>query len=122
MEGMGSRSKIARIVKGTIPAISARKRTRYGLVRLLAKPPIKSPAPQVAAVTAAIGAAGVLGDFAYRLLRAATGNTIGLYRNSHLQYRDGFGVGPHPNQGTFRVNDLSFRYEIARESAAPASP
>jgi hypothetical protein len=79
-------------------------------------------APQVAAVTAAIGAAGVLGDFAYRLLRAATGNTIGLYRNSHLQYRDGFGIGSHPSQGSFRVNDLSFRYEIARESAAPASP
>lgn len=79
-------------------------------------------APQVAAVTAAIGAAGVLGDFAYRLLRAATGNTIGLYRNSHLQHRDGFGIGPHPGQGRFRVNDLSFRYEISLESASPASP
>lgn len=79
-------------------------------------------APQVVAVTAAIGAAGVLGDFAYRLLRAATGNTIGLYRNSHLQHRDGFGIGPHPGQGRFRVNDLSFRYEISLESASPASP
>jgi hypothetical protein len=78
-------------------------------------------APQVAAVTAAIGAAGVIGDFAYRLLRAATGNTIGLYRNSHLQRRDGFGIGPHPEQGRFRVNDLSFRYEISLESASPAS-
>ena len=77
-------------------------------------------APHVAAVTAAIGAAGVLGDFAYRLLRAVTGNTIGLYRNSHLQHRDGFGVGRHPEQGRFRVNDLSFRYQISPESA-PAS-
>jgi hypothetical protein len=78
-------------------------------------------APHVAAVTAAIGAAGILGDFAYRLLRAATGTTIGLYRNSHLQYRDGFGIGPHPGHGRFRKNDLSFRYEISLESASPAS-
>jgi hypothetical protein len=75
-------------------------------------------APQVAAVTAAIGAAGVLGDFAYRLLRSVTGSTIGLYRNSHLEHRDGFGIGPHPGppNGIFRVNDLSFRYEISLES------
>ena len=74
-------------------------------------------APQIAAVTAAIGAAAALGDFAYRLLRNATGTTIGLYRNSHLQFRDGFGVGPHPGQGQncFLVKDLSFRYEIALE-------
>jgi hypothetical protein len=78
-------------------------------------------APPVAAVTAAIGAAGVLGEFAYRLLRSATGATIGLYRNSHLQFRDGFGIGPHPGPGklTFRVKDLSFRYEIAREEDLP---
>jgi hypothetical protein len=74
-------------------------------------------APQVAAVVGAISAAGILGDFAYRLLRAATGNTIGLYRNSYLEYRDGFGIGVHPGPGreTFRVNDLSFRYEISQE-------
>jgi hypothetical protein len=74
-------------------------------------------APQVATVTAAMGAATVLGEFAYRLLRAATGSTIGLYRNSHLQFRDGFGVGPHPSppQRIYRVKDLSFRYEITLE-------
>jgi hypothetical protein len=75
-------------------------------------------APQVAAITAAIGSAAVLGDFAYRLLRAATGSTIGLYRNSHLQLRDGFGIGPHPAppRKSYRVNDLSFQYEISLES------
>jgi hypothetical protein len=47
--GMGSRKRRARAVKGINPAISAKNRTRYGLVRLLASPPIKSAAPQVAA-------------------------------------------------------------------------
>lgn len=75
-------------------------------------------APQVAAVTMGIAAAGVLGEFAYRVLRAATGSTIGLYRNSHLHHRDGFGIGQHPAppEHSFRVNDLSFRYEISLES------
>lgn len=74
-------------------------------------------APTVSAVTAAVGAAGVLGDIAYHLLQAATGSTIGLYRNSHLQFRDGFGVGSHPGPGKrcFRVKDLSFRYEIVSD-------
>ena len=76
-------------------------------------------APQVAAVTAAIAAAGALGDLAYRLLRRATGSTIGLYRNSHLQFRDGLGIGHHPGPppAAFRANDLSFRYEISLEQA-----
>lgn len=75
-------------------------------------------APQVAAVTMGVAAAGVLGEFAFRVLRAATGSTIGLYRNSHLHHRDGFGIGLHPAPParTFRVNDLSFRYEISLES------
>ena len=74
-------------------------------------------APPLATVTAAIGAAAVLGEFAYRVLRSATGATIGLYRNSHLQHRDGFGIGPHPAppRRSYWTNDLSFRYEIALE-------
>ena len=73
-------------------------------------------APHVAAVKAAWEAASTLGNVAYKLLRALTGSTIGLYRNSHLQYRDGFGIGRHPEEGTFRRNDLSFRYEITLEA------
>lgn len=74
-------------------------------------------APEIAAVTAAMRGAAFIGDFAYRLLRTMTGSTIGLYRTSHLQYRDNFGIGPHPAppQKAYRVNDLSFRYEILKE-------
>jgi len=75
--------------------------------------------PQVAAVTAAIGAAGALGDLAYRLLSRATGNTIGVYRNSHLEVRGDFEPGHHPGPPpqSFRANDLSFRYEIVPGAA-----
>jgi hypothetical protein len=69
-------------------------------------------APVVASVTAAVGAAAVLGYFAYQVLRKATGDTVGLYRTSHLQYVHNFGVGRHPAQGSYRAKDLSFWYEI----------
>jgi hypothetical protein len=73
--------------------------------------------PTVGAITAALSAAVIMGDLAYRLLRAASSTTIGLYRNTHMQVRDGFGIGPHPgpNNRCFRVKDLSFRYEILCE-------
>lgn len=79
---------------------------------------LTAAAPHVAAVVAAIGAAAVLGDVAYRLLRQTTGGTIGLYRTSHLAHRDDFGIGRHPAppHQTYRMNDLSFRYEISDES------
>ncbi|MBI3972120.1 MAG: hypothetical protein HY332_12585 [Chloroflexi bacterium] len=69
-------------------------------------------APQVATVTAAIGAAALVGEFAYRVLSKATGSTVGLYRGSFLQYRDGFGIGLHPEDGPRRIMDFSFQYEI----------
>ena len=69
-------------------------------------------APQVTMVTAAIGAAAILGGFAYQILRQATGNTVGLYHNSWVQYRDRFGLGRHPEIGMYKVKDLSFWYEI----------
>lgn len=84
-------------------------------------------APQVAAVKVAIDAAAKLGDAAFRLLQAATGATIGLYRDTHLRYRDAFGLngfglngfrlGRHPNANgePYRAQDFSFRYEIVRE-------
>lgn len=71
--------------------------------------------PQVAAVKAALDAAMILSNAAYRLLRTLTGTTIGLYRNSHLQHRDGFGIGRHPEQGSYRRKDLSFHYAISVE-------
>ena len=65
----------------------------------------------------ALAGATALGDLAYQLLRRATGDTIGLYRNAHLKLRDGFGIGAHPGPGkaTYNVNDLAFRYEIDEE-------
>lgn len=72
-------------------------------------------APEVAAVEAAVSTAWALSWATFRLMQALTGATIGLYRNSHLQYRDGFGIGRHPGQGSYRKMDLSFHYEIALE-------
>lgn len=71
--------------------------------------------PQVSTITTAIGGASILGNFAYQLLNKATGNTIGLYRDSWLQYRDEFGIGRRPKEGSYNVKDLSFWYEIIRE-------
>lgn len=76
-------------------------------------------APQVAMVTAALGAAAVLGNFAYQVLRQTTGTTVGLYRTSWLQYRDKFGIGRHPKRGAHREKDLSFWYEIVTEEPSP---
>lgn len=72
-------------------------------------------APQVAAVTAALKAATRIGEFAYQVLRRVTGSTVGLFHTSWLEHRDGFGLGRHPEQGAFRVKDLSFAYEITVE-------
>jgi hypothetical protein len=78
-------------------------------------------APQVALVTAAVGAAAILGDFAYRVIREAAGKSIGLYRTSYLQYRHHFGVGRHPEGGgSYRVDDFSFWYQIHAEKKAEA--
>lgn len=88
---------------------------------LLALTPL---APQAAAVTAAAGAAAVLGNFAYKALRNVTGNTIGLYRNAFLQLRDDFGLEPgrHPPDDSYRVQDFSFWYEVVDETARAAVP
>jgi hypothetical protein len=73
--------------------------------------------PEANTVKTALQGAAALGDLAYNALQVATGDTIGLYRNSHLQYRDGFGIGPHPGprDETYNVNDLTFRYAIDEE-------
>ena len=72
-------------------------------------------APQVSTITTAISGASILGNLAYQILSKVTGDTIGLYRNSWLQYRDGFGIGRHPQTGSHKVKDLSFYYEIIQE-------
>lgn len=72
-------------------------------------------APHVAAVNAALGAASRLGEFAYQLLRQLTGSTIGLLHTSWLEHKTGFGIGRHPDSGSYRLRDLSFWYEISKE-------
>lgn len=73
--------------------------------------------PQATAFKAAVDATLILGEFACRLLRKATGSTIGLYRNTFLETRDDFGIGRHPgpNRELFNIHDLEFRYEINEE-------
>jgi hypothetical protein len=74
--------------------------------------------PAVAAAAAGLRAAGAIGALAHAVLKAAAEDAIGLYRASWLQFRDAFGVGPHPEPPkVFRVHDLSFRYEIAIEES-----
>lgn len=71
--------------------------------------------PQVNSITTILKGALSLGDFAQQILNKVIGNTIGVYRNSWLQYRDGFGIGRHPQNGSHKVRDLSFWYEIIKE-------
>ena len=72
---------------------------------------------QAPEIMAAISSVTLLGNLAYKMLRNISGNTIGLYRNTHLQYRDRYGIGLHPGspKNFYLVNDLSFRYEITLE-------
>jgi hypothetical protein len=72
--------------------------------------------PNPKLLTAALRAALMLGDAAMVALRNATSGTIGLYRNSWLRGRDGWGIGRHPNEGMFTVKDLSFGFEIFEET------
>ena len=68
--------------------------------------------PKVAMVLAAVQSAAAMADWAVKLLGSVTGHTVGLYRSSFLQKRDKFGVGRHPETGSYRSQDLSFWYEI----------
>lgn len=75
-------------------------------------------APAAAAIAAGIAASGTLGDLAYRVIRALSDQTIGMYHGSFLQYRDRFGVGRHPSRDhSFIQNDLEFWFEIALDQA-----
>jgi hypothetical protein len=60
---------------------------------------------------AAAGACVLLGNTAYRLLTAAVGSSVGLYRTSLLA-GEAFGVGRHPSAGLLRAQDFSFAYTV----------
>ena len=67
--------------------------------------------PQGAAAIAGVGAAATLMNISSRLLAAATGKSVGLYRTSLLA-TEGFGIGRHPETGLLRSQDFSFAYEV----------
>ncbi|WP_212840422.1 caspase family protein [Catellatospora sp. IY07-71] len=75
-------------------------------------------APQAAVAIAAVGAGAVIVNAAYRLLRGAHGNSIGLYRTTLLA-GENFGVGRSPGRTAVRAQDFSFRYRV-EEVAAPS--
>jgi hypothetical protein len=78
--------------------------------------------PTAAVVTGAIAAAATLGDLAYQVVKGVSDKTIGMYRGSFLQFRDGFGVGRHPaGTTTFQENSLEFWYETVLDEV-PAEP
>jgi hypothetical protein len=60
---------------------------------------------------AAAGACVVLGNTAYRLLTAAVGRSVGLYRTSLLA-GEAFGVGRHPSADLLRAQDFSFAFSV----------
>jgi hypothetical protein len=74
-----------------------------------------------ALVGPALAGAGALADLVYRLIKNICGDSLGLYHGSWLQVRDGFGVGPHPeDRSSFAIKDIAFRYEIAVEDSKNA--
>jgi len=73
--------------------------------------------PHVAAVQAAMQAALVLGDVAYKLVRQVSPKVLGLYRANWLGGKDNFGVGRHPGQGVTRVKDFEFAYDVVVDRA-----
>jgi hypothetical protein len=70
-------------------------------------------APQAAVVVGALGAGATVCNISSRLLSAALGTGIGLYRTSVLA-QEGFGIGRHPSSGTVRSQDFSFGFEILK--------
>ena len=82
---------------------------------------ITSVDPTAAVISAGLEASMAIGNLAYRILRQVSSSTIGLYRASWLQHRDRFGEGRHPEVGSHRVKDLSFWFEITRESRESAA-
>jgi hypothetical protein len=68
-------------------------------------------APQAALVVGALGAGATMIDISARLLNAALGKSIGLFRTTFLA-QEQFGVGRHPAYGTVRWQDFSLGYEI----------
>ncbi|WP_327006626.1 caspase family protein [Dactylosporangium sp. NBC_01737] len=69
-------------------------------------------APQAALAVASVAAGAVVVNVAYKLLRRAVGDSIGLYRTSLLAH-ERFGAGRHPADGSLRrAQDFSFSFTV----------
>jgi hypothetical protein len=77
---------------------------------------LAAAAPAAGGLVAATAAAGTIGYFADKVISAAAGSSIGLYRTSFLP-RQAFGRGMHPTTGMIRAQDFSLAFEITDTSA-----
>jgi hypothetical protein len=68
--------------------------------------------PVALAVSGAIGAAARLGGLAYRVLQAAAGSSIGMYRGNRLASPQRFGLGRNPSEGSYERGALSFWFDV----------
>jgi hypothetical protein len=68
-----------------------------------------SSIPEAVSLAAAVAGAAQIGALAYKVLRATTGTTVGVYRASWLEHSDNFGIGKHPPEGSYSRKDLSFQ-------------
>jgi len=73
--------------------------------------------PHAGTAVAALGLSAVVVNVAYKLLRGAVNDVIGLYRGSMLAHED-FGAGRHPAEGVRRARDFSLAFSI--EEIRPA--
>jgi hypothetical protein len=80
---------------------------------------LATPAGPATVISAALESAALIGSVAYKLITSVSGSSLGLYRTSWLQVRDGFGIGRHPESGVFQPDgaDVSFWYKIQIEDA-----
>jgi Caspase domain len=72
-------------------------------------------APQAAVAAASVAAVATLIRTGARVLDAAVGKSIGVYRTSllpHERFGAGDPVGRHPESGLLRAQDMSFAYEV----------
>lgn len=80
-------------------------------------------APPAAAIVAGLSGATVVANSAYKILSAAVGKSVGLYRTSLLaNQRYGVGedgVGRTPANGMMRAQDFSFWYNVSEFEVEP---
>ncbi len=69
-------------------------------------------APAAAVAASSVAAVAVLVRTAARLVDAARGSSIGVYRTTLLAYESFGATARHPAQGLLRAQDMSFAFEV----------